>query len=94
MALVDGLADIRIPAHEFSAAALLWALGEITRQNVIDVLGLEAGDEAQLDELSTFYGGLTATNKAGFHGRLEAANIALQGGYITKAKYQSLLGMT
>ena len=99
MALIDKIdndADghIAIPSHEFSAAMLLWATGEITRANVISAFSLETSDEAQLDQLSTFYGTLTATQKAAFHGTLEAATIALQGGYINQTKYKSILGLT
>lgn len=99
MALIDKIApdadgDILVSAHEFSAAMVLRGLNEISRQNVIDAFSLEVSDEAQLDELEAYYTGLSSTNKAAFHGRLEACNIALQGGYITKAKYKTMLGMT
>lgn len=93
MALIDKIENNTIRAHEFRAAVYLWVLGEITRQNVIDFFGLAVADETQLDELSTYYTGLTATNKAAFSGRLESCNIALQAGVITKTQYKSMLGM-
>ena len=99
MALIDKIdrdakGNVQIPVHEFSAALLLWALGEITRANVITVFNLEPADEAQLDQLAAHYTGLSASDKQSFHSRMEAAGVALQGGYISKAKYISFLGMT
>ena len=99
MALIDKLApdadgSIQIASHTFSAATYLWAIGEITRAQVIAGLELEASDEPQLDQLATYYQGLTAGEKREFHARLESCNILLQESLLTKSQYMNLLGMT
>jgi hypothetical protein len=98
MALIDRLAHDdgveSIPNHQFSAAVYFWAKGDITRQNVIDGFNLSATDETQLDQLSTFYTGLSAEDKQEFHSRMEAAGSLLETGRITKAFYRGLLGLT
>lgn len=99
MALIDKLANdengnIMLAHHTFSAAGFLWATGKITRQNVIDGLGLEVSDEAQLDQLAAHYQGLSAEEKREFHGLLESVGDFLQLGLITKAQAKTLLGMT
>lgn len=98
MALIDRLAHdegvASIPNHQFSGAVYFWAKGEITRQNVIDAFNLDATDEVQLDQLSTYYTGLSDADKQEFHSRMEAAGSLLETGLITKTKYQNLLGLT
>lgn len=99
MALIDRLdhtadRDDHIANHSFSAAMYFWAKGEITQAQVIAAFNLQAEDETQLDQLSTFYGTLSTEDKQEFHSRVEAAGILLETGLITQAKYKSLLGMT
>jgi hypothetical protein len=99
MALIDRLdhstdRDDHIANHSFSAAIYFWAKGEITRAQVISAFSITAGEETQLDQLSTYYGTLSVADKQEFHSRVEAAGILLEGGHITQAKYKSLLGMT
>lgn len=102
MALIDRLArDDPQPAdgkhlsnHAFAAATWFWGKGELTRAQVIAGLGLTADDEAQLDQLATFYQGLTNALKAEFFSRVESAGVLLEQGLISRAKYKTLLGMT
>ncbi len=99
MALIDKIApdvngNIQLGAHEFSAALYLIAIGEFTQNQVSNALGLEASDDAQLTQVVNHINGLPAGEKLAFHGKIEALNIALQRGYITKATYKSRLGMT
>ena len=98
MALVDRLAHDpgveSIANHDFSAACYFWALGEITRQNVVDAFNLSTEDQVQLDQLQTYYQGLNTADKQEFHSRLEAAGMLLEGEHITKAFYKNLLGLT
>ncbi len=99
MALIDRLdhrlqRGVRISNHFFSAAVYFWAKGEITRDQLIVGLSLTPEDEVQLDQLSTFYGGLSASDKREFHSKVEAAGVLLEGGLISQAKYKTLLGMT
>jgi hypothetical protein len=102
MALIDKLArDLPLPPngephianHTFSAAIWFLSKGEITRAQVIAGLGLTPTDEIQLDQISTFYGTLSSAEKGQFHNRVEAAGILLEGGYINRAKYKTLLGL-
>ena len=97
MALVDKVFHddpaTAVSNHAFSAALYMWSLGEITRQNVIDAFNLTVTDEIQLDQLAVYYTGLSAADKQEYHSRVEAAGILAEGAYITKAKYQSLLGL-
>ena len=80
--------------HFFSAAVYLWGQGVLTRANVVNGLNLSPDDEVQLDQLKATYDGLTNAKKDAFHGRLEALNTLLEGGYITKAFYKNNLGLT
>lgn len=105
MGLVDRIAqdDERgdghsLAAHRVSAALALYALGAIgnratARARIIERLGLEAQDEAQLDAVLNHIDGLTANQKLAFHGKIEAANILLQTGDITKAEFRAILGI-
>ncbi len=86
--------DGYISTHAFSAAAWFWAKGSITRAQLTAALGLDATDDAQLDELAAHYTGLTAEEKLSFHSDLEAAGILAESGLITRATYGSLLGLT
>ena len=83
-----------LSAHRFSAAIFLWAAGDFTRAEAIAALELEANDEIQLDQMVTFYNGLTSSKKREFHGKVEAVIILLQDGKITKAQAKTFLGMT
>lgn len=99
MSLVDKIAsdaegNIRLAAHFFSAGVFFFALGEITRQQLIDGLGLEASDEPQLDQLATYYAGLSVGDKREFFGRVESSCILLQSDFITKIKFKAMLGMS
>jgi hypothetical protein len=103
MALIDRLARDAVAAasglapiatHAFSAALWQFAKGEFTQQNVIDAFALTADDQVQLDQLIAFYQALPAAQKTEFHQRLETAGVLLEEGFITRAKYKSLLGMT
>lgn len=80
--------------HAFSAALWFWSKGDLTRAQVIAGAGLTPTDEVQLDQIIAFYNTLSNAEKGQFHNRVESAGILLEGGYITRAKYKSLLGMT
>jgi hypothetical protein len=98
MALIDRIAPnadgtIEIPSHEMMACLFLWALGSISRANVITLLGLFPSDEAQLDALAGAYAALpTKADKSEYLLKIECGAILLQTGKITKAQYISLLG--
>ncbi len=92
--ITDINGDIRLPAHLFSAALTLWATGHITKQNIVDFWSLDATESTQLDQISAAYAVLTATQKAAYHGSIEAANIAIQHGAINVTKWKAILGIT
>ncbi len=83
-----------ISNHAFSAAAWFWATGEITRAQLVAGFGFDATDDPQLDELEAHYNGLNAQDRRVFHSNLEAAGNLAEQGFITRAKYKSLLGLT
>jgi len=93
MALIDTIFDGELDQDIFAAALWFWAKGDLTRQNVIDGLGLAASDEAQLDLLATAYTNRSAEDKQTFLSDIEAAVRLARTGLITKSKFQSLLGL-
>jgi hypothetical protein len=103
MALIDKLArdephppngEPVIANHAFSAAMWFLSKGDVTQAQVINDFGLTTEDQVQLQQIVTFIGTLNNAEKARFHSRLESAGILLEGGYIGRAKYRKLLGMT
>ena len=56
MSLLDRLSGAekpKIPVHQFQAAVDLWALGLVTRTNIINEFGLSVAEEGDLDFLKT-----------------------------------------
>lgn len=98
MSLVDKIAhsteEASMPNHQFAAACWFWAKGDITRAQIINMFDLEASDEPQLDQLATFYQGLSAELKQEFYSRLHGAVCLLETDLITKMQFKTLLGMT
>lgn len=103
MPLIDRLARndpqppegvFHIANHVFSAALWFLSKGDLTRAQIVTGLELRAEDEPQLDEIIAFYQTLNATQKTEFHSRIEGAGMLLEGSFITRAKYKTLLGMT
>ena len=100
MALIDRIfhddsdSTRNIANHAFSAAVWFWATGRITRQDVIDTFNMTTDDEIQLDQLATYYAGLSDADKRAFHSDVEAAGVLAEVAFITKAQYKTLLGLT
>ncbi len=97
MALIDKLGrdasgQVVIAAHEWSAALALYALGIANRSKIIAEFNLEASDEPQLDTILGTIDALSADGKEKYHGKIEALNIFLEKGSITKTQYQALVG--
>lgn len=97
MALIDKLGrdangNILIASHEWSAALALYALGIANRAKIIAEFNFEASDEPQLDTILGTIDVLSADAKEKYHGKIEALNIFLEKGSITKAQYQALVG--
>jgi len=91
---VDGVSYGDIPIHEWTAAMTLLALGEITRQDVVDTFSLTAADETGLDALIATYTALsTKADKVEWLNKLECAGIFYQNGVITETKYKNILGL-
>lgn len=98
MALTDRLGPNQgvehIAVHTWSAAMGAFAMGELTRTQIVEYFAISVEDQVQLDQLIAFYQGLTTAEKAKFHGRLEIAGNLFEVGAIGLAKYKSILGMT
>lgn len=101
MALADRIIHIEsgsitgdIPIHEWTSAFTLYAIGEATRNKVINTFSLTSADETGLDALKTTYDGLgTKADKNEFLEKLEAAGIFYQNGTIDTAQYKSIMGL-
>jgi len=99
MVLIDRLArdeglqpGKRIGGHH-EAIILLFLLGKGTRAQAITALGLDPGDETQLDALKTHYDGLTTTAQVEFAICFRGVVDLLSNGLITKAQAKTLLGL-
>lgn len=86
--------DGYIPNHAFSALVWFWATGRIGRAEVVARLGLDASDDAQLDEMVAYYQSLSNQDQKRFHSDIEAAGILAEDGLITRAEYKALFGMS
>jgi len=86
--------DGDISMHIFSAGLTLWGASEITRAQLISFFNFDATEQTQIDEIKTKFNGLDNFQKAGFHGTVEAANIAFEEGAINVTKWKSILGIT
>lgn len=94
MALADKLGN-GIASHQFSAAIFLWADGTINRQSVVDKFGLEAADEAQLDQLKAVYDAKsTGLLKMAYAMRVEKVLMLLESSLITKSQAKTFLELT
>ena len=98
MALIDRIVRLdQLTArsnHLMAAGIWMWQRGDITRGQFTTALELDATDDAQLDELVTFYTALSASDKSLFFGDFSAWTIALEGGKITEASFKTRFGMT
>lgn len=97
MALIDRIvhsATGDIPIHEFSAAIFLWANGDITRQNIIDLWSLSVDDVTGLDALKVKIDAeSTVAAKSNWIHKLESAGLFYANGVITATKYKSIMGV-
>ena len=84
-----------ISSHQFGAAIFFWALGKISRQNVIDAFNLDAADEVQLNQLKAAYLAKPAGNeRSDYVVGVEKASLLLEQQLISKAVWKSLLEIT
>lgn len=91
--ILDGTTDI--PNHAFASAVTLWALGEITKQNIIDKWSLDATGETELQEYADNYTSEpNANSKQNNIHRIRATGELYEDGLINKTKYKSVLGLT
>jgi hypothetical protein len=83
----------KLPVHRLGAALTEWATGGLTRQQVIDGLGLTAADVADVDALQAAYSALTqAFQKAEFLTRMHNVFVLCETGDYTEAKAKARLG--
>lgn len=91
---ISGSEGEKIRVHPFTASLHLLGLGEITKAQIVSAFSLNAGEEATLDEVITYYQGLTQSGKDLFYMKLEAASVLLEEGFITESFYKSLFSLT
>lgn len=102
MALIDRIfrdpaddAVVKVHNHFMAAAFWLWARGDANRAKVVSALGLDASDDAQLDELKATYDALgTAAEKDRFFGDFTAWTVAAEEGEVTKTQFRNKFGLT
>lgn len=92
MALFNKLQNSELPAHEFSASLHMWAIGEITEQNIISFFGLETTDEDQLEQIKLAYDSKrTALSKLEYLFRIEHTFYLIQNSGITLNMAKNIL---
>ena len=88
----------KIPVHAFGAALRLMAMGNLTRQNVIDSFALSGTDITELDAIIATYNARPTNNtgniiiKAQWPDKLEDVFILCETGRLTEAQAKSFLG--
>ena len=92
MALLDRLSN-DISVHGFTSSLALWALGDITRQNIIDAFNLDASDQSDLTKLENFYNSLTTNGKIAWKSKLESVLVLFEEGKLTRQQVINLLGL-
>ena len=92
---------VRLPAHQFTDSLYLWAIGEITRINVINAWSLTTTgpiadrDETQLDELATNYASEPdARAKLEYISKVEAVFRLYEYGKLTETQVKNFLGLS
>lgn len=86
--------DGNIPIHEFTAAISLYATGNATRNQIVNIFNLDAGQAAGLDQLLAAFDALaTKADKVEWLMKLEAAGIFFQDGNIDKTQYKTIMGL-
>jgi len=83
--------DCVLAAHTFSGCVFMIATGRVSKATVVNTLGLDAGEEAELTSMGAYYVTLTATEKQSFHGLVESSAVLLQKGLITEVNFNNFL---
>lgn len=89
----------RLPSHQFTDTMFLWAIGDITKQQVIDAWSLtespiEDADELQLDEIKANFVALsTKADEVEYINKVEAVFRLFEIGKLTEAQSKSLMGL-
>ena len=85
----------RIAAHQFAGGINLLADGDITRGQFDAALGLEASDDAQMDDLVALYNAkATAVLKLAFLVKIHSTIMLQEQGMITDVQSKNFLGVT
>jgi hypothetical protein len=88
----------KIAVHRFGAALRQWAIGQLTRQQIIDAFQLTGSDITELDALQAAYTALPTNNtaatltKANRLDAMEDVFLLCETGDYTEAKAKSALG--
>jgi len=85
--------DSKMSVHAFCSATRLWALGDVTRAQVVAALALDTSDETDLDALQTAYGAAgNGVGKANYLIKIESVFTLAEVGHISKAQAKGILG--
>jgi hypothetical protein len=90
--------ETKIQVHRLGAALRQMAAGQLTRQQVIDALDMDATDIANLDALVATYNAMGTNNlaavfaKAAWLDRMEDVFLLVETGDYTEAKAKTALG--
>ena len=83
----------KISVHLFGIALREWTRGNITRAQVVSAFNLDAGDQTELDAISSTYQALsTDWDRLNFLAQMEDAFMAAEAGFYNKATVGNRLG--
>lgn len=83
-----------IPIHEFTSALTLFATGDATHAQIVNIFSLQPDEESGLTTLEDALSALPdQAAKSVWIAKLEAAGIFYQNGAIDKAKYMQIMGL-
>lgn len=84
----------RLPAHQFTDSLFLWAIGDVTRTQVVNAWSLDATDQVQLDEMAANYVALVGKdNKNEYINKLEAVLRLYEYGTINETQAKGFIGL-
>lgn len=88
-------ANERVIGHRVESAFKLYCHGKVTRTQMINFFNIPAGMETDFDKFKTKYDSfVTNLDKEKWLMDLESCVFAIQNGDITKANFNSILGLT
>jgi hypothetical protein len=85
---------VKIPVHTFFTALNEWARGAVTRTQVVNAFNLDAGQQTQIDTLSSNYTAKpNAAAKVDYLMKMHDAGLLSEAGFYTKTKFNTEVGL-